>query len=488
MKSLETELNILIIEDHPPDAYIIEQMLRSSAFKVKEIHHAGLLSEAHAILEENTINFVLLDLSLPDSFGIDSFLGIRNSTRHIPVIVLTGGTESAAALKALQLGAQDYLVKGEFGTDMLTRAIRYSIERKVAAEKIRASEKKYRQMFYKNPFPAWIYDPESLQILEVNEAAQLKYGYSKQEFLKLTIADMRPPEEIPAMRLSVANRHLPQTRNRKVWKHKKKNGEIILTEVTFYEIDYHGKVAMQAQMDDVTERNRLEKELAKQQRENQQQINRAILDAQEEEKKLLGAELHDNINQILATAQLHLAPCEKKQADDMMARSRTYIAMAIEEIRKLSKSLITPLFITKGLEHAIEELATDIGVLKGIHIATELEPLGDPCLSELLKLNIYRIIQEQLNNIIKYADASEVHLQVTAAAGNLTLLISDNGKGFDPKIQARGVGMINIRNRAELFNGTVEVDSAPGKGCRIKVVLTLPVRSGTKRKGTIPAQ
>ena len=468
MKYPESGLEILIIEDHPPDAYIIEQMLRSSPLRIKEISHAGLLSEANELLQGGTFDFILLDLSLPDSFGINSFLGIRNLTRHIPVIVLTGSSDSAAAFEALQHGAQDYLVKGEFGTDMLTRAIRYSIERKAAEEKIKSSEKKYRQMFYKNPFPAWIYDKETLQILEVNEAAQLKYGYTKQEFLRLTIADMRPPEEIPAMQLSIARRHLAEARKHKVWKHKKKNGEIILTEVSFYEVDYHGKVAMQAQMDDVTERNRLEKELEKNERENQLQINKAILDAQEEERKLIGAELHDNINQILATAQLYLA---SGHTTEMVAQSRAYISMAIEEIRKLSKSLITPVFIKTGLKQAIDDLSTDIATLKNMEIISELDALDNPCLGETLKLNIYRIIQEQLNNIIKYAEASRVHLKVTASGNKIILVIRDNGKGFDPAARARGVGMINIQNRAELFNGFAEVDSAPGKGCQLKVAL-----------------
>ena len=473
MEAYQSELNILVIEDHPPDFFLVERMLRSSALKIKDIYHAELLTEAQAIIKANTVGLILLDLSLPDSFGIDSFLGIRDLTRHIPVIVLTGSIESKVALEALQHGAQDYLVKGEFKTDTLSRAIRYSVERKAAEEKIHASEKKYRQMFYKNPFPAWIYDKNSLQILEVNEAAQLKYGYDKKEFLNLTLADLRPAEEIPAMQLSISSRHLAHTRKGKVWKHKKKNGEIILTEVTFYEIHYNGKVAIQAQMDDVTERNRLEKELEKQEREKQQQINTAILDAQEEERKLLGAELHDNINQILGTAQLCLEPCIQKHNPGMIAQCREYIITAIEEIRKLSRSLITPVFVEGGLKQAIEDLATDIGVLKDIDITTELDTLDNPAITEILKLNIYRMVQEQLNNIIKYAEASQVHIKLSENGNKIILLIRDNGKGFNPTVRAKGVGMINIQNRADLFNGTVEVDSAPGKGCQLQVMLTV---------------
>lgn len=473
MQAQEDQLDILIIEDNPADFFIVEDMLRSSTITVKEIYHASRISEGKAFLQRKKIGLVLLDLSLPDSFGIDSFLQIRALVQHIPVIILTGSTESTVALEALQQGAQDYLVKGDFKTDLLTRAIKYSVERKNAEEKIHASEENYRQMFYKNPFPALIYDLDNLHILEVNETAILKYGYEKEEFLSLTIRDIRPPEEIPAMQLSINNRHKAHTGKDRVWKHKKKNGEIILTEVAFYEINYFGKVAMQAQMNDVTEKHRLEKELEEQRKERQQQITEAIFAAQEEERKLLGAELHDNINQILATAQLYLAACMQDQNPELLRSSREFVVLAIEEIRKLSKSLITPVFIVMGLKQAIEDLSNDIHILKDIEIITELDPLDNPNLGETLKLNIYRMIQEQLNNILKYAEASKVNIQVTASGNNMTLMICDNGKGFDPKKQSKGIGMINIQNRAELFNGTVKIISAPGKGCRLQIELKI---------------
>jgi two-component system sensor histidine kinase UhpB len=473
MQAVSGQLSILIIEDNPTDLYLIEEMLRSSRVKIKNILTANRTSAGCDLLRKHDINLVLLDLSLPDTFGIDSFLKIKDVTQKIPVIILTGLTDSETALEALKQGAQDYLVKGEFKADILVKSIQYSIERKSAEEKIIASEEKYRQMFYKNPFPAWIYDLKTLQILEVNDAAIQKYDYERNVFLNLNIKDICPEEDITEAMQSIVYRDLSNKVKGRVWSHKKKNGDIILVEVTFYQIDYFGKRAMQAQINDITKKISLEKELVQQQKIRQRQITDAVLSAQEKERKGIGEELHDNINQILATSRLFLntALNNKELNIDLLSRSQEYISMAMEEIRKLSKVLITPAFIESGLKQSIEELTGNILAAKRIDITTEIEIPGEANLSEGLKLAIYRIIQEQLNNILKHAGASAITIRVNGDADNVLLFMKDNGKGFDTCLHRKGIGITNINSRAELFNGKVEIDSSPGNGCRLTVVL-----------------
>jgi len=176
MGSESENFNILVVEDNPSDFYLIEQMLLSSRINTKNIYSADRLSEAKEILQQHPIGLVLLDLSLPDSHGISTFLEIRPYAQKIPVIILTGLTDSEMAFEALKQNAQDYLVKGEFDVNLLAKSVEYSIERKKVEEKTLASEEKYRQMFYKNPFPMWINEMDSLKILEVNDAAIQKYG------------------------------------------------------------------------------------------------------------------------------------------------------------------------------------------------------------------------------------------------------------------------------------------------------------------------
>jgi two-component system sensor histidine kinase UhpB len=91
------------------------------------------------------------------------------------------------------------------------------------------------------------------------------------------------------------------------------------------------------------------------------------------------------------------------------------------------------------------------------------------------KITIYRIIQEQLNNILKHAEASGVTIELSREEEQIRLLVADDGKGFDPRTRRNGVGISNIISRAELYNGRVEIVSSPGKGCRLEVILNSKV-------------
>lgn len=134
--------------------------------------------------------------------------------------------------------------------------------------------------------------------------------------------------------------------------------------------------------------------------------------------------------------------------------------------------------IAESFQQSIESLTQDIEVIGQINIIPELENLDSAGLSDSLRINVYRIIQEQLNNILKYAEASEVKITSAIQKDKLILSVTDNGKGFDTSEARTGVGMINIQNRAELFNGKAEVISSPGNGCKLQVTLDIiPVNS-----------
>jgi two-component system, NarL family, sensor histidine kinase UhpB len=464
MQLQPANFNILVVEDNPSDLYLIEQMLQASKIPINHIYSAGRIKDAIEILKRKDTGLVLLDLSLPDSLGIDSFLGIKQYAQKIPVIILTGQIASDVALEALKQNAQDYLVKGEFNASLLKKSIEYSIERKKAEEIILASEEKYKQMFYKNPFPMWINESESGRIIEVNDAALLKYGYERNEFLKLTLAEIQSPDDTyPSLDLSSAEQG-------GLWRHQKKNGEFIIVEFTHYPINYFGRTAIQVQINDVTEKISLENELEL----KKQQIIEAVLVAQETERKGIGEELHDNINQILTAVKLTLSVALKYpvKRTELLSNAITNIGMAVEEIRKLSKKLI--LFgnlKTFGLVKSVEELIADTLALTKLRITLDVCGLEEDSAGEEQKINIYRIIQEQMNNIIKYASASTVTINLVATGGQITLLMVDDGIGFDTSMPRKGIGLTNIISRAELFNGEVNIDSSPGNGCRLKVVL-----------------
>jgi signal transduction histidine kinase len=142
----EKQVKILLIEDSPDDVVLLKHILAEHKNNRFDISHAGTLTDAIKILETRPFNLILLDLSLPESEGLDTFAQVHNRFSSTPIIVLTGLADEEAATLAVRLGAQDYLIKDEINQRLLTHAIHYAIERKGIEETMLAYQKKLRSM------------------------------------------------------------------------------------------------------------------------------------------------------------------------------------------------------------------------------------------------------------------------------------------------------------------------------------------------------
>ena len=144
------------------------------------------------------------------------------------------------------------------------------------------------------------------------------------------------------------------------------------------------------------------------------------------------------------------------------------INQAIEEIRQLSKGLVGPSRAASiGLVASVTDLVIELSALKNIRIHFDHDSFQEEKTDEGLKLIIYRIIQEQLNNIFKHAESSEATIQLVHRDARLELWIKDNGKGFDTTKKRKGIGLANIAARVVAYNGKVEIISSPGNGCSL---------------------
>ena len=138
-------LHILMVEDNPADVDLIRELLPQKGPVSFQIESVPRLSEALSRLKNEGVDLVLLDLGLPDSQGLDTFRKLREAAPHIAVIILTGNDDQEMAVAAVREGAQDYLVKGQTGGNLLTRAVRYAVERKRAEAKIEESMERLRK-------------------------------------------------------------------------------------------------------------------------------------------------------------------------------------------------------------------------------------------------------------------------------------------------------------------------------------------------------
>jgi signal transduction histidine kinase len=228
---------------------------------------------------------------------------------------------------------------------------------------------------------------------------------------------------------------------------------------------------------DITERKLLENQLERERMEKQLEITNAVINAEENERQEIGRELHDNIQQILASARLFLSMVKKNDISESgysyLQQTDQMILSSINEIRNLSHSMITPFMEKTTLKEAIEKVVFNTTSTSGIKINMEVVGLNEEKLSEKLRLTAYRIIQEQFNNILKYAKATKVLLKIVQDYERLTLTIQDNGIGFDMSKKPAGIGLMNIKTRASLFNGEVTIRSSPGQGFELFVMMKL---------------
>jgi signal transduction histidine kinase len=208
--------------------------------------------------------------------------------------------------------------------------------------------------------------------------------------------------------------------------------------------------------------------------EVQQLIKKAKLEAQENERTRLGHELHDNVNQLLATSKLFLDMIEPANpySHELRNMVKEYIESAYNELRNLSKGLVKSGFEQTSLLDHCKRMVNDISFSNAFVVNfdynEEVEQLNDNSKTALL-----RILQEQLKNTIRYSKAATISVGLLVIDHEVILTISDDGVGFDMENTKQGIGLGNICDRAELCNGTAVITSAPGKGCSLKV--TIPV-------------
>ena len=226
---------------------------------------------------------------------------------------------------------------------------------------------------------------------------------------------------------------------------------------------------------DLTEKKKLEQQLLQEQEQKHKAVSQAGIAAQEAERSNISRELHDNVNQLLMSAKLFMnsAKTDPDKANEYIEKATAYQVMAVEEIRKISKALNTSLVKMIGLSRSIDDIIINMKAFQQIETKFQYDQTLDKILSEDQKLMIFRILQEQTNNIIKYADAKNVNITLREAHNQVFLSITDDGKGFDTTVESKGIGFINVYNRVDAFGGEVKLISSPGKGCALEIVFPL---------------
>jgi PAS domain S-box-containing protein len=252
----DTSQTILIVNDNADQLNLMSILLKKAGYRILTANdgRAGI----QVTLSQHP-DLVISDVNMPHIDGIELCRRIRAEfdMRMLPILLVSAERKSSVnAIEGLQAGADDYL-ESPYDAERLIAKVARLLERKQGEEALRRSEARYRLIFASNPLPMWVYDLESLRFLDVNEAAVRQYGYSREEFLHMTIEEIRLPEEIASLHEAL-KMPSPGIDNAGIWKHRKRDGTIIDAEITSHIILFEEKRAEIVMANDVTERKRVE--------------------------------------------------------------------------------------------------------------------------------------------------------------------------------------------------------------------------------------
>jgi len=205
----------------------------------------------------------------------------------------------------------------------------------------------------------------------------------------------------------------------------------------------------------------------------------AMIEGQEKERQRLASDLHDSVGATLSAAKLqfdHLSKNKDKleDMDELFSKTKTLLDDAYTEVRSMAHLKNSGVIAKKGLLPAIEKLAKNASGTNNLKV--EVQDFGlDEKLEASLEISIFRIIQELVTNIIKHAHATEATISITQHEDTLSIIVEDNGVGFNArKIHKKdGMGLSSIEKRVEHLEGTLEVDATPGKGTTILIDIPL---------------
>ncbi len=499
---------VVIVDDRPDTRKFLCTLL---ALRNHRVLDASNGEDALALCREVHPDLLIADLMMPGMDGYELVRRLR-SERGIAgtrIIFFTGMFDSGEALSlAEQCGVKHVLQKPgtplailqavdsalaspppevsqpdrgfdrEHARVLGEKLLRNTDELATVYSRLAASERQFREMFEGHPEPMWVLDAHSLAFLSLNDAAVLHYGYSRDEFLTLSVFDILPPEEIRAAIATFPRTGTGQGSAPGVLRCYRKDRSLIEAEFTAHQLEFGGRPAYSVLARDVTERNRYERSL----RESEEQLRHLagrLHQVREEERAFLARELHDDLGQSLTAIKMSLswlATHPGAATEVISARIVSTMDLADRTIvaaRRLASDL-RPGVLDLGLQAAVEWQVQEFRYHSDIRCELEL-PQAEIPLNPDQEVTLFRIFQETLTNVARHSGASLVTIRLAVEGARVVLAVQDNGRGITPAEKAKrsSLGLLGMRERVTSLGGSIEIEGKPGEGTLLRV--TVPV-------------
>lgn len=203
---------------------------------------------------------------------------------------------------------------------------------------------------------------------------------------------------------------------------------------------------------------------------------KALVEGQDEERKRIARELHDGLGVLLSTVKMQFTTLKDKSPENkpLIDRASQLLEQASTDVRKISHNMMPGLLTKLGLFEAVEDLMEKVGETEGLDAFVEV-PEDAERLPENKEIMLYRIIQEMVNNTLKYAEAKRISVRLQMFPGKMDVYFSDDGVGFnvEEKLESKSIGLQSIHSRVNFLNGSLEIDSKPGEGTSYQISIPI---------------
>ncbi len=345
--------------------------------------------------------------------------------------------------------------------------------RKQALDALAESEEKYRQLFERDSDAVMILDAETQQFEDANPATLNLFGYSKKEFLGLKVEDISAEKDKTQMAIAEIRDKATASLKIHLRYFRRKDGSSFPGEISAGKFFSAGRQKIIGAVRDITERIRAEEKI--------RTLSRQQIKVQENERNRIAKYLHDHVAQDLSTLKIgfetlfnepqKLSP-EKKQKISEISQ---LLQDSISSVRDLSYGLRPAGLDQLGLVRIVYQLCDDFAEKNNLNVDFYSAGIKDLKLDFDTAINLYRLIQEGLNNIRKHARAENVIIRLVASSPNIILRIEDDGQGFDVEhrlakaLEEKRMGLSNMEERVNLLEGKMDIKSQIGRGTRILV-------------------
>jgi PAS domain S-box-containing protein len=513
---------IVIVDDQPDVRKFLHALLTEHGHLVWETSNGD---DALALCRKVPPDLIIADLLMPEMDGYELVRRLRDEkcAADTRIIFFTGTFDAKEARSlAEQCGVHQVLQKPSTPAEILQAVnsalsaapsvvmhpevgfqrrhaqvlgemlLRNASKLATVNSRLASSERQYREMFEGHPEPMWVLDGQSLMFLSVNDAAVLRYGYSRQEFLAKSIRDILPAEDIEAALARLGKTEVGPISCLGFSRHYLKDGSLIEVEITNHKLEFGGRLAYAVLAHDVTERNRNERLL----RESEEQLRLLagrLEQVREEERVHLARELHDDLGQSLTAIKMDLSwlaahpGAARDTVSSRIVSSMDLVDRTINAARRLASEL-RPGVLDLGLRAAIEWQIGEFHHRSDIRCELELPP-GEIPLHPDQEVALFRIFQETLTNVARHSGASLVTTKLTAENGHVILSVQDNGRGITPgeRTKRSSLGLLGMRERVLSLGGAMEIEGKQGVGTlfRISVPVSHPAVNGEPRASSV---